>query len=218
LKIEKESNITEPAEDQRVTAVKNKNIIKRIYDWVLGWAETPYGTPALFILAFAESSFFPIAADVLLIALALSIPKRALYYAAICTVGSVLGGIFGYYIGWQFMDLIGFKIIEIYGLLDDYERIGALYNQYDALAVFVAGFTPIPYKVATISAGAFKINFLTFTVASIVSRGCRFFIVAALIYFFGAKIKVFIDKYFNLLVIIFTILLIGGFLISKFVF
>ena len=87
-----------------------------------------------------------------------------------------------------------------------------------ALAVFVAGFTPIPYKVATISAGAFKINFLTFTVASIVSRGCRFFIVDALIYFFGAKIKVFIDKYFNLLVIIFTILLIGGFLISKFMF
>ena len=125
---------------------------------------------------------------------------------------------FGYYIGWQLMDLIGFKIIGIYGLMEDYEKISNLYNRYDALAVFIAGVTPLPYKIATISAGAFKINFLTFAIVSIVSRGLRFFAVAALIYFFGTKIKVFIDKYFNLLAVIFTILLIGGFLISKFIF
>lgn len=196
---------------------ETNNIVKRLYNWVLGWAETKYGTPALAILAFAESSFFPIPPDVLLIALNLSKPKRAFYYASVCTVSSVLGGMLGYYIGLELMDLIGIKIIEWYHVMDKYEQIGDWYRQYDAMAVGVAGFTPIPYKVFTIAAGAFKISFPIFVLASIVGRGGRFFLVSALIYFFGPNIKEFIDKYFNLVVIVFTILLIGSFFIIKFV-
>jgi len=197
------------------TKLVKKNIIRRLYDWVLSWAETPYGTPALFAIAFAESSFFPIAPDILLIALGLGKPKRSFYYAALCTTGSVLGGMFGYFIGLQLLDLIGFRIIDFYGLMNQYERISELYKQYDFWAVFIAGLTPIPYKIATITAGAFQINFIIFIIASIVSRGTRFFVESGLIYHFGAKIKEFIDKYFNILAVVFTILLIGGFLIIK---
>ncbi len=191
-------------------------ILKRLYDWVLHWAETPYGTPALFILAFAESSFFPIPPDVLLITLAISIPRRAFKYATVCTVGSVLGGMFGYLIGLKFIDTIGMKIIEFYGILDKYQSIQSLYMKYDAWAVSIAGFTPIPYKVFTIAAGAFKINFPVFVFASIAGRAGRFFLVSALIYKFGPPIREFIDKYFNILSYIFVILLIGGFVLVKY--
>jgi membrane protein YqaA with SNARE-associated domain len=193
-------------------------LIRKTYDWVLHWAETPYGAWALFILAFCESSFFPIPPDILLIALAISIPLKSFRYALICSIGSVLGGAFGYLIGVELMDTIGKPILEFYGVMDKYEHIGSLYNQYNAWAVGIAGFTPIPYKVFTIAAGAFKIDFGVFLLASFVSRSARFFIVATLIYKFGSPIKTFIDKYFNLLTIIFTILLILGFVLIKFIF
>ncbi|MBL6972175.1 MAG: DedA family protein, partial [Desulfobacterales bacterium] len=163
-------------------------MLRRLYDWVLSWAETPYGTWALFLLAFCESSFFPIPPDILLIALAVAVPKRSLKYALICSAGSVLGGCFGYLIGWQFMASIGSPIVDFYGLGAKVEYIGALYNKYDAWAVGVAGFTPIPYKVFTIAAGVFKINFSVFVLTSLVSRSARFFIVGGLIYIFGSKI------------------------------
>ena len=192
-------------------------MIRKLYDWVLHWAETPYGSWALFILAFAESSFFPIPPDVLLIALAISIPAKAFRYAALCSAGSVLGGIGGYIIGYQFMDLMGFRILNFYGLTDKYEFISTLYNHYNAWAVGVAGFTPIPYKVFTISAGAFKINFPVFVFASFVSRSARFFLVGLLIFVYGSGIRSFIDRYFNLLTIVFFILLIGGFILIKWI-
>jgi len=198
--------------------VTKQNLIRRIYDWILHWAETPYGTPALFILAFTESSFFPIPPDVLLIALCLSITKRSFYFALICSIGSVLGGAFGYLIGLTFMDTIGMKILSIYGFQEQYQYVQHLYMKYDAWAVGIAGFTPIPYKVFTISAGAFKISFNVFIIASAVSRSLRFFLVAGLIYIFGTPIKIFIDKYFNILTIVFTLLLIGGFVIIKYFF
>ncbi|MGA9178678.1 MAG: YqaA family protein [Desulfobacterales bacterium] len=191
-------------------------MLRRLYDWVLHWAETPYGSWALFLLAFSESSFFPIPPDILLIALAVAIPKKSLKYALICSAGSVLGGCFGYLIGWQFMASIGTRIVDFYGLTAKVEYIEVLYNKYDAWAVAIAGFTPIPYKVFTIAAGAFKINFSVFVVASLVSRSARFFIVGGLIYIFGPSIQSFIDKYFNVLAIAFTILLIAGFLIIKY--
>jgi membrane protein YqaA with SNARE-associated domain len=193
-------------------------MLRRLYDWVLHWAETPYGSWALFLLAFAESSFFPIPPDVLLIALAISIPSRSLKYALICSIGSVLGGIGGYVIGYKFMDLIGFHILNFYGLTDKYDTLGALYNRYNAWAVGIAGFTPIPYKVFTLAAGAFKINFSIFLLASAVSRSARFFLVGLLIYLFGAAIRGFIDRYFNTLAVIFTILLIGGIILIKWLF
>jgi membrane protein YqaA with SNARE-associated domain len=193
-------------------------MLKRLYSWVLHWAETAYGTWALFFLAFCESSFFPIPPDVLLIALSLAIPKKAFKYALICSAGSVLGGCLGYLIGWQFMINIGEKIINFYGMSQKVDYIRTLYMQYDALAIGVAGFTPIPYKVFTISAGAFGINFPVFVIASLVSRSLRFFLVGGLIYFFGPAIQSFINKYFNVLAVGFTILLVAGFAIVKYLF
>ncbi len=192
-------------------------MLRRLYDWVLSWAETPYGTWALFLLALAESSFFPIPPDVLLIALAISIPARAFRYALICAAGSLLGGVGGYAIGYQFMDLIGMRIVEFYGVTQQYDAVGNLYDRYNAWAVGIAGFTPIPYKVFTISAGAFKINFLIFFIASAISRSARFFLVGWLIYAFGPEIRQFIDRYFNILAVLFVVLLIGGFIIIKYV-
>jgi membrane protein YqaA with SNARE-associated domain len=192
--------------------------IKKLYDWVLHWAETPYGVPALFLLAFAESSFFPVPPDVLLIALAISIPKKSFKYAMVCTVGSILGGMMGYIIGLELIDTVGIPILNFYGAMDKYEYIQQLYMKYDAWAVGIAGFTPIPYKVFTIAAGAFKIDFLVFVLASIAGRAGRFFLVSGIIYLFGPRIKTFIDKYFNLLCFAFIILLIGGFILVKYVF
>jgi membrane protein YqaA with SNARE-associated domain len=190
-------------------------MLRRLYDWVLHWAATPYGTWALFLLALSESSFFPLPPDVLLIALAVAIPEKSFKYALICSVGSVLGGCLGYLIGWQFMTSIGERIISFYGLNQKVAYIAELYSAYDAWAIGIAGFTPIPYKVFTISAGAFKINFWVFLLASIVSRSARFFLVGGLIYIFGSQIKSFIDRYFDLLAIAFTVLLVAGFVIIK---
>jgi membrane protein YqaA with SNARE-associated domain len=190
-------------------------MLRRLYDWVLHWAETPYGSWALFLLAFSESSFFPIPPDVLLIALAVAVPKRSLTFALISSIGSVLGGCFGYLIGWQFMQGVGEKIIAFYGLADKIDYIGALYRTYDAWAIGIAGFTPIPYKVFTIAAGMFQINFGVFVLASLFSRSARFFIVGGLIYVFGPRIQRFIDRYFNVLAVAFTVLLIGSFVVLK---
>lgn len=190
-------------------------MLRKLYDWVLHWAETPYGTWALFFLALCESSFFPIPPDILLIALAIAIPKNAFKYALVCSVGSVMGGCLGYLIGWKFMSLVGKEIIDFYGLGAKFDDIRQLYTTYDAWAVGIAGFTPIPYKVFTISAGAFDINFGVFFLASFFSRSARFFLVGGLIYIFGPKIQHFIDRYFNLLAIAATALLITGFVVLK---
>ncbi|MCK4738827.1 MAG: DedA family protein [Deltaproteobacteria bacterium] len=190
-------------------------LIRRLYDWVLSLAYTPHGSAALFVIAFIESSFFPIPPDVLLLALAISLPAKAFRFALLASLGSVLGGIFGYGIGYFFMDAVGLRIVELYGLKGNFEYIQNLYKEYDAVAVVIAGFTPIPYKVFTIAAGAFKIDFGVFVVASAISRSLRFFILAGLIYYYGKPIKAFIDKYFSLLTIVFGLLLFLGFLALK---
>lgn len=192
------------------------HLFKRLYDWVLHWAETPYAMPALFVLAFCESSFFPIPPDVLLIALAISIPKRSFRYALACSVASVLGGALGYLIGYKFMELAGIPILEFYGYMDQFIRLKELFQAYDFWVVGMAGFTPIPYKVFTITSGACSIDFLRFMIASVVSRSARFFLVATLIFFFGEPIKGFIDKYFNLLSIVFFALIVLGFVVIKY--
>jgi membrane protein YqaA with SNARE-associated domain len=190
--------------------------VRQIYDKSLLWVQSPTGVWALFFLAVAESSFFPIPPDVFLMVLCIAMPSKSFRYAAICAAGSVVGGMIGYGLGMGFMDTIGIKILEWYGLQDKYLQVQDLYRQYDALAVGAAGFTPLPYKLFTITAGAFKINFVTFTLVSIVSRSARFFLVAFFIYKFGAPVRHFIERYFNLLTILFFILLIGGFLVVKF--
>jgi membrane protein YqaA with SNARE-associated domain len=193
-------------------------MLKRLYDWVLHWAATPYGTWALFLLAFAESSFFPIPPDVLLIAVCVARPDRSFKYALVCSIGSILGGCLGYLIGWQFMASVGSRIVDFYGLADKVGYIETLYTTYDAWAVGIAGFTPIPYKVFTIAAGMFKINFTVFILASMVSRSARFFLVGGLIYLFGPRIQDFIDRFFNLLAVTFTVLLVGSFMLIKYLF
>jgi membrane protein YqaA with SNARE-associated domain len=192
--------------------------IRKLYNWVLHWAETPYGSLALIILAFAESSFFPVPPDVLLIALALSIPKKSFFYAFESSLASVIGGIFGYYIGVALMDIIGWKIIDFYNARELFTQLFAMFNEYSFWAVLIAAITPIPYKVFTISAGAANANFAVFMVASVIGRSIRFFAVGTLIYLFGERIRNFIDKYFNLLSIIFVILLVGGFILIKYAF
>ncbi|RMF70258.1 MAG: DedA family protein [Calditrichaeota bacterium] len=193
-----------------------KSSVRRLYDWVLSWAESRYSTAALFLLAFAESSFFPIPPDVLLIALAISAPTRAFRFALICTVGSLTGGIVGYGIGLFGYESVGRPIIEMYHGQNLMYSIKVKYDTYGFWGVLVAAITPIPYKVFTISSGFFRFNFPEFLAASLVGRTFRFFLVASLIWKFGAPIKGFIDKYFNILVTAFVILLIGGFLIIKF--
>jgi membrane protein YqaA with SNARE-associated domain len=188
-----------------------------LYDWVLSFADSPYGTWALFFVALAESSFFPIPPDVLLLALSIGAPARAFWFATVCTLGSVVGAAFGYLLGMEFYELLGRPIIEFYSAEDRYQQVKELYNQWDAIAVAVAGFTPIPYKVFTIAAGAFKINFPTFIGASLVSRAARFFLIGGLIWWLGPGIKHFIDRYFNWLTLLFIILLIGGFVFVKYV-
>ncbi|NOX19973.1 MAG: DedA family protein [Nitrospirae bacterium] len=191
-------------------------ILRRLYEWVLHWAYTPYGSPALFLLAFSEASFFPVPPDVLLMVLSISKPRRSLYYALLCTLGSVLGGMFGFYLGLNFWE-IAKDILFNYIDQGTFENVRAYFQQYEAWAVAVAGFTPIPYKVFTISAGFFRVDFTVFVVASLLSRGARFFIISTLLYFFGERVKLFIDRYFNLLTIVFVILLIGGFLAVRYV-
>lgn len=198
-------------------------MVKRLYDWVLSWGNSKWGALALFVLAFAESSFFPIPPDVLLIALCLGAVKRSFRFALICLVGSILGAAGGYAIGyylWQntageYTALANWFFAHVF-TEESFLQVKGLYDEYDFWIVFTAGFTPLPYKLFTISGGLFKIDLVMFFVASIVSRGLRFFLIAGLIWKFGAPIKTFIEKYFNLLAILFTVLLIGGFfLIAK---
>jgi len=184
--------------------------------WVENFADKPYAGIALFIIAFAESSFFPIPPDVLLIAIALLKPWLSFRYALICSIGSVLGGMFGYLIGFQFYELIGKKIIEFYHLQQQYDAVKIMYDKNAFVAIAIAGFTPIPYKVFTIAAGAFQVSFPTLVIASALSRPARFFLVGGLIYFFGPRVKTFIDKYFDWLTIAFVILLILGFVLIKY--
>lgn len=193
-------------------------MVKKLYDWVLAWADKPQGAWALFVLAFCESSFFPIPPDILLIALAVGAPQKAFRFVFVCSLGSLLGGIAGYFIGWQFMGVIGERIIDFYGLASKVDYIASLYKTYDAWAVSIAGFTPLPYKLFTISAGAFGVSFPVFVMASAVSRTLRFAIIGGLIYWFGPGIQRFIDRYFNLLATAFTLLIVAGFVVIKYLF
>jgi membrane protein YqaA with SNARE-associated domain len=192
--------------------------IRKLYDWVLHWADTPYALPALFLLAFAESSFFPVPPDVLLITLALSIPARAFRYAAICTIGSVFGGVVGYGIGLYGYEALGKPIVEFYHGQEVMAAIKLQYDKYGFVGILVAAITPIPYKIFTIASGVFTFDFKLFVFSSIIGRGTRFFIVAALIWKFGPPIRSFIDKYFNLLTFVFFALLIMGFIFVRYVF
>lgn len=191
------------AEEQ--TAPGPRGVLGDLYRWVLHWAQTPYGTAALAVVAFVESSFFPIPPDILLIALAVSAPKRSFWYASVCTVGSVVGGVFGWAIGHFLYEQVGIHIIQSLHYEHYFELVGSYYTQNAFFYIFVAAFTPIPYKVFTIAAGVFEIPLWTLIAASLLGRAGRFFLVGGLIYLFGERVRAFIEKYLNLL----TVILIG---------
>jgi membrane protein YqaA with SNARE-associated domain/acylphosphatase len=189
------------------TAAEAREFLHELLAWVEGFAATPYGTWALFVIAFAESSFFPIPPDVLLIALCIGEPEKSLWFALVCSVGSVVGGAAGYGIG-----LAGGRplLLRLFGP----ERVAVVsryFDRYNAWAVGIAGLTPIPYKIFTIAGGAFTIDFRIFVVASIVSRSLRFFAIAGLMWWFGEPIRAFIEEYLGWLTITFVVLLLGGF-------
>lgn len=195
------------------------NLLKRLYHWVLHWAETPYGTLALFVIAFAESSFFPIPPDVLLIALCMGAPKRAFKFAFWCALGSISGGILGYYIGYAAEPFGRWLIIDVMHYGRAWDKVAELYGQNAFLSILTAAFTPIPYKVFTIAAGVFheKVSLLTLVGASAIGRTGRFVLVAGCIFFFGPPVKRLLDKYLELFTVLFMVLLIGGFVLIKMV-
>jgi membrane protein YqaA with SNARE-associated domain len=209
--------VDKPAEEVVAPPVVVPGIHRRLYDWVLSWAESRWGTVALFGLSFAESSFFPVPPDPLLMALGLGKRSRSLYYAFVCSVASVLGGILGYIVGAYLWDAVRDICFTYLFRPDQFESVRVAYDTYNFWVVFTAGFTPIPFKVFTITGGVFGINFAVFVLASAIGRSARFFLVAGLIYRFGAPIRRFIDRYFNLLSILFVVLLVGGALVVRYV-
>lgn len=232
----------EPEEQEKeLGSEKKKRLgpIRRMYDWMLSWADSPYGLHALVIISFAESSFFPIPPDVLLIALVLGASTRWYKFALWCTLASVVGGLAGYGIGvfgwetigqWIVQHIAHMELTEVNGRLDialpaylvsgmgsslGGEYLFQVYDHWNAWIVFVFGLTPLPYKLVTITAGVARVNLPVFLVASILSRALRFFLVAWILSKWGDPARRFIDRYFNLLTIAFIVLLVGGFFILK---
>lgn len=200
-----------PAQDTK------PNILKRLYAWVLSWADTRYGVPALFLIGFAESSFFPIPPDVLLIALCMGAPKRSLWFALVCTVASVLGGVAGYYIGYAAEPFGRWIIFDLLHQGAAWATVERLYGENAFLAILTAAFTPVPYKVFTIAAGVFHevVDLWTLVSASFLGRGGRFFLVAGTIFFFGPPVKRLLDRYLELFTVLFLVLLVGSFFAIK---
>ncbi len=183
------------------------DILHDLIAWTTSWADSPYGGLALFVIAFAESSFFPVPPDALLIPLALAKTSWALLFAVVATVGSTVGGILGFCIG----DKGGRPFLQRFFKPEKVALVQGYYRRYDVWAVGMAGFTPIPYKLFSISAGAFGLDLKRFVLASIVGRGGRFFLVGLAILFFGESVKAFLDEYFDLALVAFAVLFIGGF-------
>lgn len=200
------------------TPPKKPNWLKRMYAWVLHWADTKYGLPALVIISFVESSFFPIPPDVLLIALCMGAPKRGLKFAAWCSVASVAGGALGYYIGYAFYEEVGRRIIDALRYQAAFDKVAILYGDNAFISILTAAFTPIPYKVFTIAAGVFheQVSIWTLVGASAIGRSGRFFLVAGSIFFFGPPVKKLIDRYLELFTVVFMVLLIGSFVLIKY--
>ena len=194
------------------------NLLRKLYDWTLEKSKDPKAPWFLAVISFSESSFFPIPPDIILIPMVIAKRAKAWFFAFICTISSVLGGVAGYLIGYFFYLTIGEFIIELYSYQSEYSDFQSKYEGEIWLwFVFFAGLTPFPFKIITIASGALKINMISFIAIALVSRGLRFYLVATLLKFFGNYIKEYIDKYFNLFTFVFFILLIGGFIFFKYI-
>lgn len=208
---------TQPAKAMDL-ARATRNPLRKLYFWTLHWADTKYALPALFVISFAESSFFPIPPDILLMAMCFAVPRKWALYAAWCTVASVLGGIFGWYIGWGFWGVtqdLFYKVIP--GFTPQvFAKVESLYQANAFVAVLSAAFTPIPYKVFTIASGVFHVGLPVLVTASLVGRGARFFLVAGLIRGFGPAVKPFLEKHFEAATLVMLFLAVLGFAAIKF--
>ena len=193
-------------------------MLQRTYNWVMNLSAQPNAIWALAAISFIESSFFPIPPDILLIPMVLAARTKWLKIAFVCTLASVMGGIFGYGIGYYFYESIGRPLLDFYGYTAKFENFQLRYNTYGAWIVFIACVTPFPYKVITIASGLTHLDLATFTGASVLARGLRFFVVAALLWWIGPPIRNFIEKRLGLILSVFVILLIGGFFTIKFFF
>ena len=191
-------------------------MLRRLYDWTMGLAGHRHATPALAAVSFIESSVFPIPPDIMLIPMVLADRAKAFRIALVCTLASVLGGLLGYAIGVFLFEEVGRPMLDFFGYGPKFDGFQAKYNVWGAWAVFIAGVTPFPYKVITILSGVTSLNLAVFFVASVAARGLRFFIVAALLWKFGTPIRDFIEKYLGILFVAFCGLLIGGFVLIKF--
>jgi membrane protein YqaA with SNARE-associated domain len=186
-------------------------MLRKLYDWTMGLAARPNALRALGVVSFTESSFFPIPPDVMLIPMVIAQRHRAWLIAGVCTIASVLGAMLGYAIGFYLFETIGMWVIGVYGLEDKVAQFKLFYDQYGLMVILVKGLTPIPFKLITIMSGAMHFDILTFIAACIVTRGFRFFVVAALLRVFGEPIREFIEKRLTLVFLVFLALLIGGF-------
>ncbi len=193
------------------------NMMQKMLDRLWDIAARKGAERVLMIVSFTEAIFFPIPPDLLLLPMGMASRKRVFRLAGICLVFSLAGGVIGYGIGYYFMETLGNPIIRFYGLEEQYSRIQVWYDTYSAWAVSIAGLTPIPYKLCTLTAGAFKVNWPVFIIASAISRGTRFFVIAVLIYYFGETARTFLVKRFNLVVTGGLILVILGFVILKYI-
>ncbi|MGA0597633.1 YqaA family protein [Enterovirga sp. CN4-39] len=193
-------------------------MLRKTYDWMLGIAARPSAPYALGAVSFAESSFFPVPPDVMLVPMALARPKRAWFYAALCTVTSVAGGLLGYAIGALLYDSVGKWLFQLYGLEAGAEAFRAAYAQYGAWIILLKGFTPIPYKLVTITSGFAGYDLLAFTILSLITRGARFALVAALLGRYGDIIRGILDRHLGAVAALLVVFVIGGFAAIKFLY
>ena len=193
-------------------------MLRRLYDWVIRLAGSPQAIPAMGVVAFAESSFFPIPPDVMLIPMVLADRTRAFRIALVCTVCSVLGGLLGYAIGYYFFETIGEWLVRTYHMEAGLAAFRAGFEKYGIWIILIKGLTPIPYKLVTIASGAAHFDLFTFVWASIVTRGLRFFLVAALLWRFGEPIRRFLEERLTLITWLFLIALVGGFVAFRYLF
>lgn len=194
-----------------ITAVK-ASWLRRAYHWTLAWAEHPQAKWALFFIALIEASVFPIPPDILLLALALGRPDLSLRFAAICTAGSTIGAVFGYLIGMLLFASIAEPVLQFYGAMEQFHRVEGLFLEWGLLLVLVAGFSPIPFKVITIAAGAFGLPFIGFIITALLSRGARFFLEGGLLRWGGDSLRDWVEKYFEWATLAIVLLVVLGFL------
>jgi len=190
-------------------------VLQRLYTWTMGLAAHPHALLILALVAFAESSFFPIPPDIILIPMVLAAREKAWKFALICTLASVAGGLAGYGIGYGLFETVGLPVLEFYHAVEKFNAVKELYNEHGILIVFSAGFSPIPYKLFTIASGVTQMDITSFGLTSLIGRGARFFLIAALLWKYGTPIRIFIERHLAKLTLVFVILVVGGFALIK---